>query len=152
MTSAHAAASAMADGQAALRLHLRGLRKRFGACIALDGIELTVEGPGMLGVVGPDGAGKTTLLRVLAGLLEFEADAADSMGFDLLGDVQQYKRRIGSLIVAVRVANNSTSPDLSHQGFRLNVSCIMYPCVFACIVDCHQVPTRFRRIRFCLRP
>ncbi|HEY2774572.1 MAG TPA: ABC transporter ATP-binding protein [Candidatus Binatia bacterium] len=74
---------------------LRALRKRFGSREALSGIDLDVRGAQMLGVVGPDGAGKTTLLRVLAGLLEIEADEARVLGFDLLQDVQQYKRHIG---------------------------------------------------------
>jgi multiple sugar transport system ATP-binding protein len=49
-------------------LEVRGLVKRFGARVALDGIDLAL-GAGEIGVVlGPTGAGKTTLLRALAGL------------------------------------------------------------------------------------
>ncbi|MCC6640230.1 MAG: ATP-binding cassette domain-containing protein, partial [Deltaproteobacteria bacterium] len=55
------------------RIHLRGLRKDFGRRTALAGIDLDLEGPQLVGVVGPDGAGKTTLLRALAGLLAVEA-------------------------------------------------------------------------------
>ena len=76
-------------------IRLRGLRKRFGKREALSGIDLEVTGAQMLGVVGPDGAGKTTLLRVLAGLLELEADQAESLGYDLRKDVREYKRHIG---------------------------------------------------------
>jgi branched-chain amino acid transport system ATP-binding protein len=44
-----------------------GVRKRFGALAALDGVDLEL-GPGdAVGIVGPNGAGKTTLLNVLAG-------------------------------------------------------------------------------------
>ena len=43
---------------------------------ALAGIDLTLDGAQIVGIVGPDGAGKTTLLRALAGLLEIEADEA----------------------------------------------------------------------------
>lgn len=76
-------------------IRLRGLRKRFGAREALAGIDLEVRGAQMVGVVGPDGAGKTTLMRVLAGLMEIEADEATVLGFDLREDVQEYKRHIG---------------------------------------------------------
>ena len=76
------------DGRgSAPRIRLRGLRKRFGPRVALAGVDLELEGAGLVGVVGPDGAGKTTLLRALAGLLEVEADEARVLGLDLRGDV-----------------------------------------------------------------
>ncbi len=76
-------------------LRLRGLRKRFGKRRALDGIDLTLEGPQIVGIVGPDGAGKTTLLRAIAGLLEIGADEASVLGFELRGDVRALKAQIG---------------------------------------------------------
>ena len=76
-------------------IRLRGLRRRFGSREALAGIDLDVRGAQMVGVVGPDGAGKSTLLRVLAGLLEIEAEEATSLGFDLREDVREYKRHVG---------------------------------------------------------
>ena len=45
-----------------------GLTKRFGATIALDGVDLQLH-PGVTGLLGPNGAGKTTLLRILATVL-----------------------------------------------------------------------------------
>jgi len=77
------------------RIRLRQLRKRFGARVALDGIDLDVDDRRVVGVVGPDGAGKTTLLRALAGLLEIEADQALVLGHDLRGDVTALKAAIG---------------------------------------------------------
>jgi ABC-2 type transport system ATP-binding protein len=76
-------------------IRLRGLRKRYGARVALNGIDLDLDAPGLVGVVGPDGAGKTTLLRCLAGLLVLEADEASVLGLDLRGDVRELKARIG---------------------------------------------------------
>jgi ABC-2 type transport system ATP-binding protein len=76
-------------------IRLRALRKRYGTREALAGVDLDVRGAQMVGVVGPDGAGKTTLMRVLAGLMEIEADEATVLGFDLREDVQEYKRHIG---------------------------------------------------------
>lgn len=46
-----------------------GVVKRFGAVIALDGVDLTVRAGTVTGFLGPNGAGKTTLLRIAAGLL-----------------------------------------------------------------------------------
>jgi len=45
-----------------------GLRKRFGATLALDGMSFAV-GPGQVtGFIGPNGAGKTTTMRIILGL------------------------------------------------------------------------------------
>jgi spermidine/putrescine transport system ATP-binding protein len=49
-------------------LALRGLRKKFGAFNAVDGIDLDVAEGEFLTIVGPSGSGKTTLIRMLAGL------------------------------------------------------------------------------------
>jgi len=78
-----------------LAIRLRGLGKRFGTRPALRGIDLVLEGPQLVGVVGPDGAGKTTLLRSVAGLLEIEAREATVLGFDLRADVVPLKARVG---------------------------------------------------------
>jgi len=76
-------------------IRLRGLRKRYGKRVALDGIDLELSGAQLVGIVGPDGAGKTTLLRALAGLLEIEADEASVLGVDLRGEVRPLKARLG---------------------------------------------------------
>jgi len=76
-------------------IRLRGLRKRFGRHVALDGIDLDLGRGQIVGVVGPDGAGKTTLIRSLAGLLEIEAEEARVLGFDLRQDVTDLKAQTG---------------------------------------------------------
>lgn len=49
---------------------MRGLSRRFGSVLAVDELDLEVEGPGVFGLLGANGAGKTTTLRMLVGLLE----------------------------------------------------------------------------------
>ncbi len=51
-------------------LEVRGLRRRFGAVVALDGVDLALHPGELVGLVGPDGAGKSTLLRCLVGVLD----------------------------------------------------------------------------------
>ena len=55
-------------------IEARGLRKAFGATIALDGIDLRVEEGRILGVIGPNGAGKTTALNAILGLTPYEGE------------------------------------------------------------------------------
>jgi len=76
-------------------IRLRGLEKLYGRRPALAGIDLTLTGPQIVGVVGADGAGKTTLLRSIAGLLEINAAEANVLGHDLRRDVRALKTRIG---------------------------------------------------------
>ena len=52
----------------------RGLRKSFGATIALDGVNLRVEEGRILGLIGPNGAGKTTALNAILGLTQFQGE------------------------------------------------------------------------------
>jgi ABC-2 type transport system ATP-binding protein len=51
-----------------------GLRKAFGAKIALDGIDLRIEEGRILGLIGPNGAGKTTALNAILGLIPYQGE------------------------------------------------------------------------------
>ena len=58
----------MTERHAPAALHLRGVTKRYGEVVALDGVDLEVA-PGLITtLVGPSGCGKSTLLGVVAGL------------------------------------------------------------------------------------
>lgn len=54
-------------------LRLRGIARRFGGALALDGADLTVERGSIHGLVGQNGAGKSTLIKILAGLVAPDA-------------------------------------------------------------------------------
>ena len=62
------------------RSFARGLARRNGGTLALDGIDLDVIRGDIVGLIGPEGAGKTTLLQCLAGLLKRDAGTVEWFG------------------------------------------------------------------------
>jgi ABC-2 type transport system ATP-binding protein len=81
---------------------VRGLRKRYGPVLALDGMSFTVLSGQVTGFVGPNGAGKSTTMRVILGL-----DAPDA----------------GAALIAGRPYRSLRRP-LSHVGALLDASAL----------------------------
>jgi ABC-2 type transport system ATP-binding protein len=79
-------------------VRVSGLRKRFGATTALDGLDLDI-GVGVTGLLGPNGAGKTTLLRCLATALAPDQGRIEAYGLDPAESRQRtaLRRRLGYL-------------------------------------------------------
>ncbi|MET0686347.1 MAG: ATP-binding cassette domain-containing protein [Solirubrobacteraceae bacterium] len=78
-----------------LAIEAAGLTKRFGATVALDGVDLAAARGTVLGVLGPNGAGKTTAVRVLATLLRPDGGTARIAGHDVVRDAAAVRRQIG---------------------------------------------------------
>src|ERR1017187_3506773 len=83
-------------------IEVTGLRKRFGAAVALDGMSFTVMPGQVTGFVGPSGAGKSTTMRVVLGL-----DAPDE----------------GRALVGGRPSRSLRHP-LSHVGALLDAAAL----------------------------
>jgi ABC-2 type transport system ATP-binding protein len=73
----------------------RGLVKRYGSTIALDGIDLEIPTGTVTAVLGPNGAGKTTAVRILATLADADEGEATVAGFDIRTQGTEVRRRIG---------------------------------------------------------
>lgn len=52
---------------------VRGISKRYGSTLALDGVDLELRRGEIYGLIGPDGAGKSSLLKAIAGVLAHDA-------------------------------------------------------------------------------
>jgi oleandomycin transport system ATP-binding protein len=76
-------------------IQAEGLRKRFGATQALDGVDLAAPKGTVLGVLGPNGAGKTTAVRVLCTLLEPDEGRAQVCGYDVVTEAVKVRQFIG---------------------------------------------------------
>ena len=88
---------------------VEGLVKRFGAIVALDGIDLEVEEGTVFGLLGPNGAGKTTVVRVLATILRPDGGRAEVLGYDVVREADAVRRRIG-------LAGQSAAVDANLTG------------------------------------
>ena len=73
----------------------RGLTRRFGEIMAVDGVALEVEAGEVFGLLGPNGAGKTTLIRLLCGLYAPSAGSATVLGLDLERERERIRSQIG---------------------------------------------------------
>jgi ribose transport system ATP-binding protein len=101
-------ASSPAPG--AVRLEMEGVHKRFGATLALRGVDLTARAGEVLALVGENGAGKSTLMKVLSG-----AHPADQGVMRLDGDryVPQHPLHARQCGVAMIYQELSLAPHLS---------------------------------------
>src|SRR6188472_3381574 len=72
-----------------------GLVKRYDGTLAVAGVDLTVDGGEIFGLVGPNGAGKTTTMKILATLLAPSSGEAFITGIPVAADPIEVRRRIG---------------------------------------------------------
>ena len=68
------------SGTDGLALATRGLRKKYGSRLALNGLDLSVPEGVVYGFLGPNGAGKTTTMRVLTGLIHSDGGTVELLG------------------------------------------------------------------------
>jgi ABC-2 type transport system ATP-binding protein len=86
----------------------RGLVKRFGAVVAVDGLDLQVRAGTCLGLLGPNGAGKTTTIEMLEGLKRPDAGTIRVLGLSWDDAAVRIRESIGVQLQATEFQEKLT--------------------------------------------
>lgn len=76
-------------------IEMQQLGKQYGALSALDHIDLCIQPGDFFALLGPNGAGKTTLISILAGLTRSTHGTAKVMGYNVLTEYREARKRLG---------------------------------------------------------
>ncbi|MGB8960352.1 MAG: ABC transporter ATP-binding protein [Pseudonocardiaceae bacterium] len=91
-------ANAAPAGVDAPAIRVRGLRKVFGATVAVSGVDLDVPASAVLGVLGPNGSGKTTMIRMLLALSRPSAGTVEILGAPMPAAAGAVLPHVGALV------------------------------------------------------
>ncbi len=95
------------------------LQKRFGAVVAVNGVNLAATNGTVTGLLGPNGAGKTTTLRMLYAVMKPDSGRIDIDGVDAVADPQQAQAQLG----VCRTATGCTRDSPLASTFTTSASC-----------------------------
>jgi ABC-2 type transport system ATP-binding protein len=79
-------------------LRTRALSKRYGARLAVDRLDLEVDGGELFGFLGPNGAGKTTTIRMALGLIDPSGGSVEVLGQEVRSHRARVLPRVGALV------------------------------------------------------
>jgi len=116
-----------------LALETRGLTRRFGAVVAVDGLDLHVPTGTFYGFLGPNGAGKSTTIKMLTGLLAPTSGAMSILDQDMSDrdGAREMRRRIGVVPEQLALFDNLTAREyLTFVGrmYRLPLDTVRERC------------------------
>ena len=78
-------------------IQIENLVKKYGANVAVDGLNLDIEGGKVYGFLGPNGAGKSTTMNVITGYIGATSGTVKVNGFDILKEDKKAKASVGYL-------------------------------------------------------
>ena len=102
-------------------VQVEGLRKVYGATIAVDEVSFEVKEGEIFGMVGPNGAGKTTTIECLEGLRKPDAGTVRVLGVDPQRESQILRERTGMQL------QQSNLPDRMKVWEALDLYASFYP-------------------------
>ena len=76
-------------------ISIRGVVKRYGSVVAVDGLDLEVPAGVCFGLLGPNGAGKSTTMRMLTAQALADAGEISVLGYELPGQSKQARLEMG---------------------------------------------------------
>ncbi|WP_128292215.1 ABC transporter ATP-binding protein [Afifella aestuarii] len=76
-------------------IEVEDLTKRFGGKAVVKDIDLEIARGEIVGFLGPNGSGKTTTIRMICGLLHPDGGSGTCLGYDILTQAEEIKRRVG---------------------------------------------------------
>ena len=79
-------------------ISVRGLRKRYGATVAVGGIDLDIHRGEVFALLGPNGAGKTTTVEILEGYRHRDGGTVAVLGEDPARAGRHWRARIGIVL------------------------------------------------------
>ncbi|HUL81904.1 MAG TPA: ABC transporter ATP-binding protein, partial [Gammaproteobacteria bacterium] len=85
----------MSASAPAYSIDVQALNKSFGKKHVVNDVSMRVERGEIFGFLGPNGSGKTTTIRLMCGLLTPDSGSGTCLGFDILREQYQIKRRVG---------------------------------------------------------
>ncbi|GAB3754217.1 ABC transporter ATP-binding protein [Microlunatus parietis] len=93
-------------------IEIAGLRKAYGANVALDGLDLGVGSGEVHGFLGPNGAGKSTTIRILLGLIRADGGTVRLFGGDPWQEATDLHRRLAYVPGDVALWPNLTGGEV----------------------------------------
>jgi ABC-2 type transport system ATP-binding protein len=76
-------------------VRVEGLSRYFGNFLAVDNVTFNIKKGEIVGYLGPNGSGKTTTIRLLLGLLQPSGGNATVLGYDVLTQTEEIRKRCG---------------------------------------------------------
>lgn len=92
-------------------IQIKGLEKSFGKNHVLKGLDLRLEPPGLIAILGPNGSGKTTLIKTILGMVIPNRGDVFING-DPVRNAWQYRRQISYLPQIARFPENIRVSEL----------------------------------------